>query len=457
MSEQSDMTAAEDAAGMTGIAPVFGSLVSGVAVTFVTRLVVLTCVLGSSVIVARWLGPAGTGALAVLNVTVALALQLGSAGIPSATTYFVAKQPSIVATVWTNGLMFSIAAGVLIAAGVVAIAGVRPTIFNGVSPRLVTIVAISIPFQLITLLGLNLLLAIDRIRLMNLLDALSSLLILGNALGVLVLWRRDLTMLVWFNTASAVALTVFLIWSIGRVTWHRQSGAAGPNLSLLGNMLVYGLKFYLCIFAGFLIFRADLLIVNRFRGAEAAGVYAIASQFSFLLIMLPGVIASLLFPRVAARQDETVAYAVKVTRHTSFVMLVLCLAAAGAAFALPLVYGARFADATIQFLILLPGVFFISLESVLVQYFTGTGLPAQIPLFWIVTVTVNLALNLALVPVWGARAAAIDSTISYALIFALVTGYFWRKTGYNPLVVLAPRAPEFRILLARLQRRAFAK
>jgi O-antigen/teichoic acid export membrane protein len=74
-----------------------------------------------------------------------------------------------------------------------------------------------------------------------------------------------------------------------------------------------------------------------------------------------------------------------------------------------------------------------------------------------VTVTVNLALNLALVPVWGARAAAIDSTISYALIFALVTGYFWRKTGYNPLVVLAPRAPEFRILLARLQRRAFAK
>jgi O-antigen/teichoic acid export membrane protein len=138
-------------------------------------------------------------------------------------------------------------------------------------------------------------------------------------------------------------------------------------------------------------------------------------------------------------------------------MLILCLAAAGAAFALPSVYGVRFGDATIQFLILLPGIFFISLESVLVQYFTGTGLPPQIPLFWIVTVIVNLALNLALVPAWGARAAAINSTVSYALIFGLVTGLFCRRTRYNPWFVLAPRAPEFRMLLARLQRRAFAK
>ena len=221
-------------------------------------------------------------------------------------------------------------------------------------------------------------------------------------------------------------------------------------------MLRYGLKFYICIFAGFIIFRLDLLIVNRFRGAQDAGVYAIASQFSFLLIMLPGVIASLLFPRVAAH-DEPAGYAVDVTRHTSFIMMIVCVGAALASFALPLVYGARFADATIQFLILLPGVFFISLESVLVQYFTGTGLPAIIPWFWIITVTVNVGLNLAFVPAFGARAAAINSTISYALIFVLVAVYFGHKTGHNPLLVFVPRTSELRTLITKLQRRAFAK
>jgi O-antigen/teichoic acid export membrane protein len=106
---------------------------------------------------------------------------------------------------------------------------------------------------------------------------------------------------------------------------------------------------------------------------------------------------------------------------------------------------------------LLPGVIFISLESVLVQYFTGTGLPAIIPWFWIITVAVNLGLNLAFVPAFGARAAALNSTVSYALIFVLVAAYFGRKTGRNPLLVFVPQVGELRTLVARLQRRAFAK
>ena len=456
MTEQTATAALESADD--GTTSVFGSLVSGVAITFTTRLVIVVCTLGASIIVARWLGPAGTGTLAVLNVTAALALQLGSAGIPSATTYFVAKDRSALAAAWTNGLLFMIAVGVVIALAVMSIAYVRPAVFNGVTPRLLAIIAFSIPFQLVTLLGLNLLLAIDRIRLMNSLDALSSFLILINAVAVLVLWRSNLTTLVWCNMAATAGVSLLMIWFVQRVS-RREAPAAAPAPSglLLKQMLVYGLKFYISIFASFIIFRADLLIVNRFRGADDAGVYAIASQFTFLLIMLPGVIASLLFPRVAARQDETAAYAVDVTRHTSFVMLIVCLAAAAAAFALPFVYGARFGDATIQLLIMLPGVFFISLESVLVQHFTGTGLPAIIPAFWVMTMLVNVGLNLAFVPRWGARAAAVNSTVSYALIFVLVTAYFCRKTGHNPFIVFAPRAVEFRNLLARLQARAFAK
>jgi O-antigen/teichoic acid export membrane protein len=436
------------------VQPVFGSLVSGVAVTFTTRVVIVLCTLATSVIIAHWLGPEGTGALAVLNVTAALALQFGSAGIPSATTYFIAKDRRDADTVWINGLVFSLVVGIALAGALVAIANIRPSLFNGVSPRLVAIISISIPFQLITLLGLNLLLAVDRLRLMNYLDALSALLFFMNAIAVLVFWRGNLTNLVWFNVGAAVIASLVLVCFIARVLPSRN---IRPQIALLKRMLVYGLKFYVCIFAGFIIFRIDVLIVNHFRGAEAAGVYSIASQFSFLLIMLPGVIASLLFPRVAARRDEPAAYAVDVTRHTSFIMLLVCVAAAVSSFALPLVYGARFADSKGLFLMLLPGVFFISLESVLVQYFTGTGLPVIIPWFWVITVIVNVGLNVALVPTFGARAAAVNSTVSYALIFFLVTAYFWRQTGQNPMWVLVPRVGEFRNLFAKLQRRAFAK
>jgi len=120
-------------------------------------------------------------------------------------------------------------------------------------------------------------------------------------------------------------------------------------------MLRYGVKFYVSIMAASIIFRADVLIVNRFRGAAEAGVYAVASQFSFLLLMLPGVIATLLFPRVASSPDQTGEFAVRLTRHTTMIMLILCTGAVALSFVLPLIYGAPFADATVQLLMLFTG------------------------------------------------------------------------------------------------------
>src|SRR5260370_27228037 len=88
----------------------------------------------------------------------------------------------------------------------------------------------------------------------------------------------------------------------------------------------------------------------------------------------------------------------------------------------------------IQLLILLPGVCLSGIESVLVQHFTGTGLPVAIPVFWLITLAVSVGLNLTLVPGFGARGAAGTSTLSYSLIFLFVAVYFFLKTGPRPAV-----------------------
>ena len=96
---------------------------------------------------------------------------------------------------------------------------------------------------------------------------------------------------------------------------------------------------------------------------------------------------------------------------------------------LPVIYGPAFADATKLLLILLPGVYLMGLESVLVQHFNALGLPRAIPLYWVVTLILNLVLVFALVPRYGAQGAAIASSISYATIFALVALHFHTSTG----------------------------
>jgi len=245
---------------------------------------------------------------------------------------------------------------------------------------------------------------------------------------VLVILRGGLAGLVKLNTITAIAVAVFiagLLLATGKKLLESKWRA---DVALLRRMITYGLKFHISVLAGAIIFRADLLVVNHFRGPAEAGVYSVATQFSLLLMLLPGVIATLLFPRVTAEQDARGETTSLVTRHTALIMLACCLAAVPGSFLLPWVYGAAFSDATMLLLILLPGVYLVGLESVLVQHFNALGLPRTIPLYWIVTLVLNLVLVFALVPRLGAYGAAIASTVSYALIFALVGGHFLATT-----------------------------
>jgi O-antigen/teichoic acid export membrane protein len=428
----------------------FGSFASGVALTIVTRLLMLFGTVGASVIVGRWLGPRGLGSLAVLNTTIVLALSIGSLGLTSANTYFIAKDRQTLAPVWANAIVFALFAGTLVGVVVVGLAKVKPALFGQVPLDLILIAAISLPFQFLLSLGLNVLLAMDRIRQLNFMDAMAPALALFNAVVVLLILRSNLQMLVSFNTAATVVLSAVMLWVIARLLARQKARTQfRPNGRFFKDAIRYGLRFFIPLMAAILIFRVDLLIVNHFRGAAEAGVYAVASQVANLLTMLPGVIAMLLFPRVAFSQDARGEFAIQVTRHVAFLMVIMCTAVAAGSFLLPIVYGPGFADATIQLLILLPGVCLIGIESVLVQHFTGTGLPLAIPVFWVITLIVSVGLNLALVPAFGARGAAATSTVSYSLIFLLVAVYFCLKTGRRPVEILFLRRRELWELLGR--------
>ena len=397
--------------------------------TFATRLLMIFNSVVAGIIVARWLGADGVGQLAVINVAVATIVLLGSFGLPSSNTYFIAQDQSHFRAAAINSLIFAIGTGTLLAVALSAIATLKPDWFGFVSPDLMRIAALSIPFQLITLIGLNILLAVGKIREFNLLDLAGQSFVLINAIIVLLLFKRGLQWLVTFNTLAsilvAIVIAVLLIIS-ARTLAHSKWRA---DIALLRRMITYGLKFHVSILAGAIIIRADLLVVNHFRGAAEAGVYSVASQFALLLMLLPGVIATLLFPRVTSEQDARGETTCLVSRYTTLIMFVCCLGAVPFSLLLPVIYGPAFADATKLLLILLPGVYLMGLESVLVQHFNALGLPRAIPLYWVFTLILNLVLVFALVPRYGAQGAAIASSISYALIFALVALHFHTSTG----------------------------
>ena len=405
---------------------------TNVALTLGTRLIMLAAGLGASVIAARKLGPDGFGILAVLNVIVALAVQIGCAGLPSANTFFVSRDQRRFSRIAIMSLKFGLLMGTVLAAGVVLVAWFRPSILGAIPFKLVVIAAIAIPFPLLLLLGLNLLLAIGDIDRLNLLDAANQIVLLLNAVFVLLLINGNLETLVVANAIGVGVIALALVAMIGRTISRSTEAQTVTEPHLFRQMIRYSFKFHVSVVAGIVVLRADLLLVNHFRGATEAGPYAVASQIGSLLLLLPAIISTLLFPRIAAAvADPQALITTRVTRYAALIMLLVCIAVVPLSFALPIIYGRPFAEATSLLLILLPGIYLLGIESIMVQHFTGTGLPAAIPVFWLISVAFNIGLNLIFIPGYGARAAAVSSTLTYALIFLLVAIYFRRQTGNN--------------------------
>ena len=428
-------------AGSTG-------LKTQVAWTFATRILMIVNSVAAGIVVAHWLGAEGVGQLAVINVAVATVVQVCSFGLPSANTYFISQDQKKLRSAAFSSLFFALLVGSLAALGLNYVSELRPDWFGFVSAQLIRIASLSIPASLITLIGLNILLALGRISVFNVLDLVGQSFVLINAAAALIVFRADLEMLVIMNTAAAVLISGVVVVLIRMAGQKLALSEWRPDGSLLARMIRYGIKFHIAILASTIIFRADLLVVNHFRGSAEAGVYSVAAQFGMMLMLLPGVIATLLFPRVTAEQDQQGETTSLVTRYTTFVTFFCCLAAVPFSFLLPLIYGVAFTESTRLLLILLPGVYLVGLESVLVQHFNALGLPRIIPAYWVVTLVVNLVLVFWLVPRLGAQGAALASTVSYALIFGLVTRQFLAATRQSFANVFILRRGELRQLLS---------
>lgn len=416
-----------------------------VALTLAARLWTIVNQLAVGLLVSRLLGVESWGVLASLNVLVLIAVQSGAFGLTSASTYFVAEDRRRFSTVASNAFLFALLVGGALAVVSILVAQIKSAWLAGMATPLVVAASFAIPFQLVIQFSQSLLLGAERVGRYNVLDVATQSLTILNAVVAVWLLQRGLYTLVLLNTVSSVVVSGLALYLSRKTRAEVDArGRLGWDGALFAGMARYGFRFYIALVVSALIIRADLVLVNYWRGPAEAGVYAVASQVGQALMLLPVVIGTLLFPRVAATQDKSGLLTCKVTRHTAFIMLLAHIAAGFLSFTLPVLYGSAFADLGIQVLFLLPGAYLLGLESVQVQHLSGTGFPAAIPLFWLCALLVNVALNFVFVPRYGARAAALSSSVCYVLIFILVAAYFRRKTGRTFAEAFILRGAELR-------------
>jgi O-antigen/teichoic acid export membrane protein len=412
-------------------------LLRGASITLAARLLALLLGVASSVILARALGPAGSGEYALIALVPALFLFTGGLGLEHAVTFLVAKRRND-----TRSIVFTLAAasgvlGLLLLAVYTVLSAIpaydRFLTAAAVDPTLVWVLILLLPVVLATQIFTSAVLGLEQYRAYNLATLVNPTV---NLIMLLVL-VAVLELGVAGAVAAAGSASLFAL--AASAAFFGQLAPPGPTrwaTGLLRDALAYGVRVYAANVAWFVHYRGDMFLVAYFVGPVALGFYATAVGLAEKLNLAPSAVGTVLFPTVASAGAAT-ARSVTPRASRNTLWLTLCFAVILAALAWPLVYalfGRAFLPSVPLLWLLLPGVVSLSVGRVLSADLNGRGLPGAVARVNGAMAVVNLALNLWWIPIWGAAGGAAAASLSYtaavlllARRYRLASGASWRE------------------------------
>jgi O-antigen/teichoic acid export membrane protein len=401
--------------------------------------------MAAGIIVARVLGPTANGTLSVLVALGGMALLLGSLGLHFSAVYFIGRHKTRRDEIISNTLFVGVVGGLVSAAGLaVAVLAFRRQLLGAVPLEYFFVYLAVVPCAYFNVMARTAILGSGQVGTYNLPDLFEGVgLFLGT--GILLGLVRHLGLLVGLRVLIEVTITVFLVLHIR----SRLRFRLGPSLRLLREQAQYGLRNYSSSLLWVFLLQSDLVLCNYFLGKGPTGVYSVAVSLGLPVTLLSSVVGLLTFQRVSLDEDRSARIAN--TNRTLRVLVPLVaglalLAGILAPFFVPIIYGDRFNGAVGALTILLPGLFLLSLETVLMNFLSGEGSPPIVYFAPAAGLTANFVANLFVIPRYGINGAAATSSVCYGLVYLLVLAYYLRWTESRLRNVLLLRKQDIRAL-----------
>lgn len=400
--------------------------VRNVMAMFATRIFLIGVGLVATILVARALGPTGRGLYAVAMAIGMIGIQFGCLGLHTSNVYFVSRNQVDLPNLVGNSLVVSLVIGAMAIAGSYAVFGAWPWLAP-LHGALLLLGLLWIPVGIAYLLLQNLLLGVNEVSAYNRTEVINRVAALFMIVCLVAGHRLSPALAFAAGLVSMTAMLGVIVARLARVA----NAAPGISLKFFRVNLAYGLRAYFGAFFCFLVLRSDLLLVKYLRGAESAGYYSIAVTMADYIAILPTVIASLLLPKLSATENVHQKYLqMKKALLGTFAIVtpLLTLSAVLAPWVVNILFGKAFVPSVSPYLWLMPGILFLSIHTVSVQFLNSIGYPMKVVWVWLCCAVLNIGLNLVwAIPRLGADGAAITSSICYAIATILILGVIWQE------------------------------
>lgn len=430
----------------TGQSMNVGAFTKNSAITFFTAILNLVLGILVSVIIARLLGPEGKGIYTVATLFSYLIVTFGSLGLPSAATFYVAKQSYARQEILGNTVLLSLLTGALgMIAGLITAILMGQYIFPGISQEYLLLALLISPGNMLLIHLQYMLLGAQHIKGYNLAAVVQGFLLL--ALTMLFLW-------IFRMGVTGALMAVVLSWIFASIFTFTQAVKVSNgielrmNFSYLKNALGYGLKIHISNILRFLSLRVNLFLVNGFLNPAAVGFYSISVGLTEKLWLISQAAATVLFPKIAMEEDE-----VKKKEFTPIVartVLWITILAALIIFLLSqwlisFLYSQTFLPAVAPLKILLLGTVAIGLSQILGNDIAGRGRPILNVYANIVGFISLVVLSVLWIPKYGIEGAAWASTVSYVATLIISLLFYVRISGNSLTAVLLPKRTDWNL------------
>lgn len=446
--------------------PVLRPLSGGIVMSGISRIAIAVLGFGTTVAVARMLGPAGAGGFAIAQTLMMFMTVAATLGVEHGITYFVGSGRWNARGAYLTVQRVAAATGLVGAGVAIGFRLVAPSAFGGLSLGATAAVAGALPFSLSWLYFTSIAVATDDYEPYVLVPTAQA--VLNIALVVVLGLALKLPgavagfALAHLATAAGAAVVARRRFTVR----DADAGGGEDERDQLRRAVLFGIKGYAANALQLINYRLDLFILSAVSGAAAVGRYSVAVVVTSTLWILPQALSEVLFPRIAAlssRDDEDSGAArefveAKSLRHVTAVVIIASgvLAAALVLLVVP-IYGPAFRPAIDLGLILLPGVALLGLVNTMAAIVVGRGHPGYLLASALVLTPITVVLYVTLIPSLHASGAALASSISYAGSFVLTAFIYRHLTGQPLLTRLAPTRSEFgdyaRVLGGALSRR----
>jgi O-antigen/teichoic acid export membrane protein len=408
------------------------------AVQALGKAAVLAIGAASIAVTTRYLGTAGYGSFAVALALVQMLGVLADAGLVTVVVREISREPQRSAELVGSALALRLLLGL----AVVALAGLLSLVLPYSPDVRAAILIAGVPF--VIGLATTSLTTVFQARLQMgraaIADVAGRLAGFGALVAVVVADLGFLAVVASTAVGAAVALavTVVLLRPLLRVR-------PLSDRERWRELLVPAIPIGLALAVNEIYFRADTIILSLFRPFEEVGLYTLAYRVFELLALLPAIVMTSVFPLLSRYLPDQRDLAARVLDATAdvFVALAAPIAAGGLVLApelVRLVAGDDFAEAATPLRLLLCAAGAAWISGLLGYTLIAADRRLEVLQLSMVALAVNVALNLALVPAWGADAAAAVALGSEVLILAGGWLLVRRRLGLTPRLRLLWRA-----------------